>query len=230
MRRKQIIWYIAANFILAFSLAASEATIFTLSDEALMLLDCTAKELYSSQMTASVIGVHDVPGPGVEFDMHYPGNEWPDFYIELASSIRGGNGDLTGIDISSYDAFALQFTLLSIDDSSSPGIINPIRVGAVINLQEYTSAYNPKTLRLSGPTSDTSITSTDAQQIETVGFTAHIPYFWYDENNPNPWNPNGCNVTLLVKPAAEAVVIPEPVSLSLLLLGGVVVVKRRKKY
>jgi len=215
-------------FILYQSLSLYAET-FTLSDQALMALDWDADTWFDPAHTAVITDVRNVAGPGVEFDIYYPGNQAEDASMMWLSSKWGGNGSLADIDIHNYEAFALQFTILSIDGSSSSAITNPLIVGAAINLTDTSHAFKPEILRLSGPVSETSTTTSDAALIETIGFTAYIPYWWYDDNNPNPWNPDGSDITLLVQAADGAVVIPEPATINILGLGVLFLLRKRKK-
>ena len=89
---------------------------FTLSDNDLMLLD----RHFSHYSTSEVINKTDVEGPGVEFEIYFPNTDGPGHSIEYVSCKNGGEGSLTGINISAYDAFSLKFTLISVNDSNSP--------------------------------------------------------------------------------------------------------------
>ncbi|MBN1392976.1 MAG: hypothetical protein JW947_09255 [Sedimentisphaerales bacterium] len=190
-------------------------TSFTLSDDAIMKLDY---EYYGSQ---NIVSITNVNGPGVRFDIQYldPQNirgESPTFY--WVSSIRGGNGDLVGIDISEFDAFALNFTLLSVTGANRTDA--PIIVGSYIR-----NSYKPEVISLAQPFAS-SITTTDANQITTVGFVCNIPYWWYDDNS-SPWDPDGAIISLLVEQTPGAAVItPEPTAL-LFLCAGIIFLRRK---
>ncbi|MFA5251798.1 MAG: PEP-CTERM sorting domain-containing protein, partial [Phycisphaerae bacterium] len=130
-----------------------------------------------------------------------------------------------GINISSFDAFALKFTVLSANGVSVPDAIGPIIVGAQITLSG-SFGYHPEVIEGSSfPISATSTTTTDADQINLIGFTCYIPYWWYEPEGPlgpSPWDSDGAVISLLVEPAPGAVVItPEPASLIFLGLGFV---------
>ena len=181
----------------------ASAAVFTLSDQVLMLLD-------DNYVNTSVsIQTTDVAGPGVVFDVSYPGAGSSLYWV---SSIYDGGGSLTGIDISKYDAFALDFTLLSVngqEDYSNGG--GPVIAGALINLSSSIYAYQPQVLDFNDETRVVSTTTSDADVIKLVGFCLNIPTWWY-QTSPSPWNPNGNTVSILVQAAPNAVplTIPEP--------------------
>lgn len=220
MKRQRVISLVAIILLLFPAIRYTHAATCTLSDKALMRLDWDTEHWYSPPWTATIADVRDVAGPGVEFDIHYLGNDDQNDSLHRVSSKWGGNGYLAGIDISSYEAFALRFRLISVDGSSAPDVAGSLIVGAMINWPEARYAYQPQVISLSGPTAAVSSTTSDAQQIETIGFRAGIPSRRYDASSPNPWNPNGSIVTLLVQPAEGATSIPEPTTLALLALGG----------
>ncbi len=208
---------------------AAQGASFTLSDDALMRLDYK----YSGKDTI-MKSITDVGGLGVRFDFLYPDPQKirgmsPSLYF--TSCIYGGSGALTGIDIGSFDAFALKFTLVSAIGISSPDEVGPLVVGALINESNYAYTYQPQVISTNEPypPSATSVTTTDASQIKLIGFTCNIPYWWYNESLPSPWDPDGATISLLVEPAPGAeVIVPEPATL--LLLGlGVVILRKRKK-
>lgn len=206
---------------------AVHGTTFTLSDSALMSLDY---DYPNPGMQPEITGIANVAGPGVQFDILYSDpryirDEIPN--VSWTSCIYGGNGSLTGIDISSFDAFALKFTLLSASGVSSPDAIGPIIVGSQIS-RSGSFGFHPETIDgPSLPISVTSTTTTDADQIGLVGFTCYIPYWWYSSPEQNPWDPDGATISLLVEQAPGAVAItPEPATLLLLGLGALML--RRK--
>ena len=177
------------------TLAMAES--FTLSDDDLMLLDY---HFYRYSMS-EVINKTDVEGPGVEFEIYFPDNTRKNNSITYVSCKNGGEGSLTGIDISAYDAFALKFTLVSVNDSNSPDAGGTLLVGALIN-SGYTHAFRPEVINLL-PQRNTAVssTTTDANNISIIGFTA---YFL----EPDGWDPNGSTVRLLIEPAPNAELLP----------------------
>lgn len=230
MKNSRIVSCIFSWFLLALCPFAAHGTEFTLSDEALLSLDYQYEEWYYGQKDTSIFNIVDVPGPGVQFDFLYPdpqNNDDKSPRLYLTSSIYGGNGSLTGIDISTFDAFTLKFTVLSAQGVSTPAAVGPLVVGALINRSDAVFAYSPEVIAINDPVSATSITTTDANQIDLVGFVCNIPHWLYDESSPSPWDPDGATISLLVEPAPGAVlIIPEPATF--LLLGVGVAFLRRK--
>jgi len=212
-------------FVLGFCAIPVMGVNVTLNDAGLLSLDWYNRNLYYPPPTATVVERRDVPGPGVEFDIHYPGNETPDSSLECVSSKYGGAGSLVGIDISIYDNFVLEFTLLSVNDIVPPPSVSLyLIVGSIIDM-DSTWGYSPEVIGYAPdrPTTAISSTSTDVDRIGMVGFTAHIPYWWLMNN----WDPSGSTVTLLVEAAPGAVAIPEPTTLLLLSFGGLALLKKR---
>jgi hypothetical protein len=235
MKNARIISCIIGFYLMVLCPLAARAVIFTLSDDALMSLDYNYLDCGDS--SATITSVTNVAGPGVKFDILYSdptGSSGKYPYLQFASCIYGGKGSLTGIDISSFDAFALKFTILSANGVKSPSAGGPLVVGALINLSNAVYAYRPEVIAFNdpyNPTSATSVTTTDADQISLIGFTCNIPYWWYSPSGPlgpSPWDPTGATISLLVEPAPGAMVItPEPATLLLLGFGAVLLRKKR---
>ncbi len=202
--------------ILALSPFAAYGLTFTLSDDAIMALDYKEYNYYPSPYYGNdthILAITDVNGPGVQFDIlfsdpHNYRGQYPSFY--WTSSVYGGNGVLAGRDISMFDAFALRFTLLSARGVSTPDAVGSLVVGSMINEASYMWAFYPEYIAINDsytPVSAMSLTTTNANQISTVGFTCYIPCGGYDENYPNPWDPCGAIVSILVEPAPDTVVM-----------------------
>jgi PEP-CTERM motif len=227
MKHAQV-FFVFACFILALSPFAARGTTFTLSDSALMSLDYDF--IYYSNQSGTITKITDVPGPGVQFDISFPDplekkGTVPDIF--WTSCIYGGQGIFAHRDISTYNSFALKFTLISATGISSPDEVGLLAVGALINQSQHTYAYQPKGLTFYDPTypsSAVSITPTDSSQISLVGFTCYIP----EGSAAGNWDPTGAKVSILVQAAPNAVVItPEPATLLLLGLGAVALRRKR---
>jgi hypothetical protein len=171
---------------------------FTLSDDDLMLLD----RHFIHYSTSEVISKTDIEGPGVEFEIHLPDINNPGHSIYYVSCKSGGEGLLTGINISDYDAFALKITLLSVNGSDSPDAAGSLVVGALIN-SPRSYAYHPEVVSLKPQRNNAiSITKTDdANDISIIGFTAHLL-------TTKGWDTNGSTIKLLVEAAPNAEILP----------------------
>jgi hypothetical protein len=171
---------------------------FTLSDDDLMLLD----RHFQVSSISEVISKTDVEGPGVEFEIYFPDTNGPGRSIEYVSCENGGEGALTGIDISEYNAFSLKFTLVSVNDSNSPDAAGPLAIGAVIN-SPRSYAYRPERVSLKPQRNGVISTTTtdDANDISIIGFTAYL-------FTPVGWDPNGSTIKLLVEAAPNAEILP----------------------
>jgi hypothetical protein len=215
------------TLILVFSLfKLADAENFTLSNWALMQLDWNHASTYSQQqaMVTSKKEVQD----GVEFTIHFPSNTGDCSGIEWISSVEQGNGTLTGIDISRFDAFELKFKLLSINGLTATDISKELVVGAIVSYQG-TWAYKAESVVMRpGYNLVTSTTQTSATILKDVGFAIDIPYWWYDVGG-NPWNAAGSDVKILVSPVAgDYALTPEPLTISLFALAGLMLRNRNK--
>jgi hypothetical protein len=195
------------------------ATTLTLSDVGLMLLD------WHDDVNGAVIAQTDVPGPGVEFEILYPSNVFPDTSLRFASTRWGGAGALSGLDLTLYDDFALTFTLLSIDGNTASGSGDRLVVGALVYDDANGYRYKPEIVDLDRgfgrtATSITPIKATARQ--DGLGIESHM---WIPEN----WSNSPHTVTYLVQAAPDAVAIPEPVTWGLLMCGAVLCKRRRTK-
>ena len=181
---------------------------------------------FNQTYNSVAVQAQNIAGYGVVFEMSYPGQGSS---FRWTSASFGGSGALSGIDISGYDAFALDFTLLTVNGQtnySNGG--NTVIAGALINRQTATYAYQPQHLNFDYSPRVVSTTTTDSDIVTLIGFTVNIPYWWYDTNT-SPWNLNGNTVKVLVQPAAGAYqIVPEPATLSLLALGGLALLRKRK--
>jgi hypothetical protein len=172
----------------------------TLSADQLVFLDWCGK----LQTGAKVLKKRLVGGAGVEFDIYFPSNGPSNRSIKYVSSGRGGRGALVGVDIHEYTAFALKFTLISIDAAAGPDLAQELVVGAVIGPtatgQHYD--YEPITLGFASEHTDgVSRTSVQTGKIRQIGIYVKML-------NPEEWNPLGTVVTLLVEPVDDAVEVP----------------------
>jgi hypothetical protein len=198
MKCDRLLFSVTCFILVLFSYTAYGLT-FTLSDDAIMALD------FNEGRIGVISKITDVPGPGVRFDIVI--HDTRKDSLVWTSSINGGQGILTGRDISMFDAFALKFTLLSARSTCSSGPVGPVIVGSMITQSHYLWDFNPEIIELNdqyNPASAVSAITTDgAGQINLVGFTCYIPYWLYDETG----NIKGAILSILVEPAPDAVVM-----------------------
>lgn len=196
----------------------------TLADAGLMSLDCTLAD------RATLLEKIDVPGPGVFIKVHFQGiyeEEYPPD-LSIVSSKQCGSGLLTGIDVSMYENYQLKFTLLSIDGVSSSEAAGPVIVGALIGPYNGGGwAFRSEVLDFD-PISHygtTAISSTPVRLDKTPSVIGFIVYPYASR-----WSPSKSEATveLLVEPAPGCVDIPEPATLSLLGLGGLALLRKRR--
>lgn len=169
---------------------------FTLSDNALMtMLDQTNKHVFSK---SSIVEKRDIPGPGVEFDIYFPGTTPGERSFQCVATKNEPNNPLFASDVRVFDAFALKFTLLAVDGDPSPSYKGRLVVGALIN-----GSYRPECVTLDPADTNTAVSRTRVgrDDMSSIGITMHML-------SAEGWDPNGTTITLLVEPAPGAVVIP----------------------
>ncbi len=169
---------------------------FTLSDNALMtMLGQTNKHVCSK---SSIVEKRDIPGPGVEFVIYFPGTTPGERSFGYVATKNDPNNPLFASDIRVFDAFAMKFTLLAVDGDPSPSHKGRLVVGAYIN-----ASYRPECITLDPADTNTAVSRTRVMRdnMHSIGITTHML-------SPNGWDPNGTTITLLVEPAPDAVVIP----------------------
>ena len=196
-RTKQKMFFVIILVLLELMTPKASAKKLTLSDEGLMALD--EYSWRSPGLKATILEKRDIEGSGVEFDIYFPSNKHPDNSIYYVFSKQKLKDVFQGIDVASYDAFELKFTLISVDGNDSPDSGGNLVVGAHMN-----GAYKPESISLSEsePRSPISTTRIDTDRISLAGFTAHML-------TPRGWDPNGTAVTLLIEPVLNAVSMPQ---------------------
>ena len=177
------------------------STTLTLSAEQLMSLDWDGRRLGRP----AVIDQRIVEG-GVEFDIHFPSNLRAARSIDYTSSGSGGRGALVGLNVGSYEAFALKITLLSVTGLSKPDLPQEVVVGALIGPagDGRLSVYEPLSLGFaSGRTTGVATTAMATQRIRVIGIHAHMA-------NPEVWDAEGSVLRLRVEPADDAGTLAPP--------------------
>jgi len=195
-RTKQKMFFVIILVLLELMAPKASAIKLTLSDEGLMALD--EYSTYYPDMKPTILEKRDIEGSGVEFDIYFPSNKFPDNYICYVLSEQKLKEVFQGIDTVSCDAFELKFTLIFVDESNSPDNEGVLIVGAKIN-----GAYRPEAISLSKSHPETVISTTrmDTDRISKAGFVAHI-------STPRGWDPNGTAITLLIEPVPDSVSVP----------------------
>ena len=184
--------------ILLTSAYSAAARTFTLSDADLMSLDVYLNSNPKIDPNApGIVAKRDIPGTGVEFDIYFP----PDNKSKNNNSLtyvscnNRGQGALVGIDINDFDAFALKFTLISVDGRNDVDAGGMLMVGAFLN-----GAYRPEDISFKQGDETISITKNHVEKTSTIGFEAH-------KFTPDGWNPQGNTVTIRIEAAPNAEIL-----------------------
>ncbi len=182
---------------------------FTLSDDALMtMLDRTNYHVWAK---SSIVDRRDRPGPGVEFDIYFPGTRTPENHLDCVSVAEDPSSLLFATDLRSFDAFTLKFTLLAVNGDPKAIHTGRLVVGAYINgsyrpecvtLDKQTPVIGRNNKRVADPNTAISRTTFKSSEIHSAGFTMH-------QLTSEGWDPNGTTITFLIEPAPGAVVIPK---------------------
>jgi len=181
-------------------LEGSTGLILTLSEHQLILLDWHS----SNRRGARVEGKRPVGGPGVEFGIYFPSNSPGSCSLSFVSTGAGGRGSLVGTDVRGYDAFALKFTLVSVNGHSDPALKQKLVAGAVIGptAEGRLTGYEPVTLSLAASERTvTAKTPVATDEIFEIGFHIHAL-------NHDDWDPSGSRVVLRVEPAEQVRLAP----------------------
>lgn len=184
------------------SASVTESPVLTLSGEQLACLDWDGNEA----SRARVMRKRGVGHSAVEFDIQFPSNEPGNCAVDYVSGGIGGRGILIGLDVSSLETFALQFTLISIDGVTGSDAPRELAVGALLGptATGKLSHFVPVTLGgSSGWASAVSSTPIEADRVYLIGFHAHLV-------NPEQWPASGSKVTLRVEPVVDATIRPWP--------------------
>jgi len=172
----------------------------TLTQEQLVFLDWHSPHRRGTRVEAKRI----VAGSGVEFDIYFPPDIVGECHLNFVSSGEGARGHLIGANIKGYEAFALKFTLVSINGESRVDMKQKLAVGTVIgpNATGQLSCYESFTLGMSDEEkSVTAKTPVHTNKIYQIGFHVH-------KLNPAEWAPGGALVTVLVEPVKDAGPVP----------------------
>jgi hypothetical protein len=174
----------------------------TLSGDQLMSLDWAGR----SPSGPKVVRKHAVDNSGAVFDIQFSGNKPWQNSMNYVSSGSGGRMALVGCDVGAYQAFALKFTLVSIDGAVGPTLPQELVVGAVVGptMDGKLSRYEPLVLGFVGQQiTGVARTPIGVARLREIGIHVHMA-------NPELWNPEGALVTLLVEPIPEAAPLAPP--------------------
>lgn len=167
----------------------------TLSQQQLVYLDWHSLNRAKAQVTNKRI----VPGPGVEFDIYFPGNGPDCRSLQFVSSGEGGRGVLAGADVRGYVTFALSFTLVSVNGKTEPNEKEKIEVGALIGPTATGELGDFKLVKLSLlPSENSKVAKTPmwANKIYQIGFYVRLL-------EPEKWNPIGSEIVLRIEPVED---------------------------
>ena len=197
-------YFITTTVVLVAFLFASIsiAEDFTLSDEGLMMLHVGT---YYYGATASIIAQRDVPEPGVEYEIHFPGVKPNDSTLEMVCDKFGDSNDpLVGVNVGKYDRFTLKFTLISIDGKTTSDAGGQLYVGAYVGCDERRGGFRPVCIGFGENAEPNAISATSfsGEILSNIGFAVYI-------GDTNGWNSNGSTIKLLVEPVPATVAIPE---------------------
>lgn len=183
------------------AVASPRFTTVTLSVQQLMSLDWAGRTVGR----AAIVEKRPV-GAGVEFDIRFPGSDAGNCSLDYVSSGSVGQGTLAGVDVSTYQAFALKFTLVAVNGLSDPNLPLQLAAGAVIGPagDGKMSSFEPVTLAFAPEqASKVAKTPMHTRKTRVIGIHAHVM-------NPQAWDAKGGVVTLRVEPAADADTLPSP--------------------
>jgi hypothetical protein len=150
-----------------------------------------------------VVARRVVEGVGVDFDIQFPGNRPGSRAIDYISSGSGGRGAMVGLDVAGYEAFALKFTLLSVDGATGSASPHEVVVGALFGPTGDGRIFGYEPLSLSfGSKAKTGIAETPlaSEKIHQIGLHVHMA-------NPDVWSPHRTMLTLRVEPVSGAAVL-----------------------
>ncbi|MEN6578742.1 MAG: hypothetical protein ABFD90_20520 [Phycisphaerales bacterium] len=180
---------------------APTSTTVTLSTEQLMALDWNGRAVERSMILDK-----RVVGTGVELDIRFPGNTKALCSVDHTSSGAAGKRTLVGLDVGPYEAFALKFSLISVNARCDPNVPVEIAAGALIGPAGDGRYYacEPAVLGLAADRAAAiATTPMQTEMIRLIGIHVHAV-------NPQAWDPNGAILTVRVEPAPDAEVLPVP--------------------
>lgn len=169
--------------------------VMTLSQEQLLSLDWHSFGRRGPRVTAK-----RAVGSGVEFVIDFPSNDPGNTSLDFVSSGEGGRGDLAGGDTSGFRAFALKFTLISINGRTESDMKQALVAGAVIGptASGLAQTYAPVMLTMAdAQKTAVAVTPTRTDNIRTIGF--HVNML-----SPEDWDKSESEVILRIEPAEDA--------------------------
>ena len=211
-----------AYLLIMLTLAAltAQGSVVTLGQSGLMSLDY----YHASEMLTTRVIEKSLSGDGVEFKIQVQGNSGSDSQMFYGSSVFGGAGSLVFADLSSYDQFQMDVTLLGVEgytdpqaesfelwfspmvyDSSSYKFFNGELLSTAAGRNTATASMDIGSLSAGY--------SKNGDWIFEIGYAIHM-------DDPTVWPAEGVTLSLLISPTQGAdQIVPEPMSMSFFTIG-----------
>jgi hypothetical protein len=192
----------SSTVVSAASFSVADSGTLTLSGDQLVFLDWDGR----TASRAKVIRKRVVGNSAVDFDIHFPSNRPGNCTLNYVSGGSGGLGKLIGLDISSFETFALKFTFISIEGVAGSEATQELAVGVLIGPTKAGKLSDIAPVTLGGRSGRITAVSSipiAVGRIWQIGFHAHMV-------NPKQWRRSGSTVRIRVEPVEDATIRPWP--------------------